>query len=446
MDMAGSTRGTGNRHRLRTLIACSGRLSGLAFICLLTLLPAHGSVELQTSEAAAMDLVMVMDISGSMGKDQRIERYREVLHWVGGLGRPEDRVGVLTFGNQYYVELELGAVKGFDPALLDRRLENKDKYTDLAAGLEHAYYLLKTTARKNVARWILLFSDGQISLPGGTEAEAKSKQYLRTVLMPAAKREGIRILVFIPDQVSSDWQFLQELAEGTGGDYFRGLPGSAFSLHTLQGGPAVQKTAKVPPPAKPAPVAKLPSTKKAMVTTMLPIGGGAVVLGLATFLVLHFHIRSRRQDQDLVSMLEEVQTVRELMDKQMEERRAHRRIGEKDPNNPVTSLRFFSLLDEEKTLHDGLVLDVSMGGLCMLSSQELAADSTIQLFVQPLIPSGHEDEVTLGGEYRLLRIVRWVKRHDETKALYGIEYLEVSMEEVRNRRGIQQIIDEYEKR
>lgn len=127
------------------------------------------------------------------------------------------------------------------------------------------------------------------------------------------------------------------------------------------------------------------------------------------------------------------------------ERRKHQRVGHKDSRNPVAASRFFLLSDPRKTLQIGQVLDMSPAGLSLLTDQNVPVGSTIQLLVEPPRPEGAEGEVTLGGAYRLLAEVRWVAAQDPDVYVHGLTLLEVSTAETRNRRGLEKIMEAYER-
>jgi hypothetical protein len=194
-------------------------LSGILGFLLFTVSPLSAA----RAEDSPIDMILVLDVSGSMGKVDRSEPYKKVLDWVEHVGKSEDRIGVLAFGSQNQTAVPLTGFDRFDPAGAVNPTKKLDKYTNLAAGLENAYYLLKTESRKGAKRAVLLFSDGRVDLPSA-DATAMSEAYIRDVLVPAMKRESIKLFAFTPEEISADFPFLQELVEGTEGGYFRGMP------------------------------------------------------------------------------------------------------------------------------------------------------------------------------------------------------------------------------
>ena len=68
------------------------------------------------------------------------------------MGRPQDRIGVLAFGSKHQVAQPLTDFENFNPKGAVKQTTKLDKYTNLAAGLENAYYLLKTEGREAARR------------------------------------------------------------------------------------------------------------------------------------------------------------------------------------------------------------------------------------------------------------------------------------------------------
>ncbi len=232
------------------------------------------------------------------------------------------------------MEHEIKSFDNFEPNAVGKRIKKLDKYTNLAAGLERAYYLLKSSARPDTNRAVLLFSDGRIDLPGGKKAEIASEQYLRNVLVPAMKKQKIGVFAFIPEELSADYPFLQELAENTGGGYFRGLPKDAtdFRAQILTiltketRTKPTKREAKVsiePKKPKTAPADSIKTdngsqkttemTKTVFMTVLLIIAGGLALIAATLFFVVYPIRRSRRQARELASILDDVRVLRKDM-------------------------------------------------------------------------------------------------------------------------------------
>jgi len=127
------------------------------------------------------------------------------------------------------------------------------------------------------------------------------------------------------------------------------------------------------------------------------------------------------------------------------DRRKHPRVGAKNPDKPVTSARFYLLSDARKSILEAPVLDVSLGGLSLMTQLEIPVGATLQLLVEPYRAPGVES--TMGGAYRLLAEVRWgSSRKEQEIFILGLMFLPVSIAESRNRKGLQRIMDSYQER
>jgi len=117
-------------------------------------------------------------------------------------------------------------------------------------------------------------------------------------------------------------------------------------------------------------------------------------------------------------------------------RRRYRRVGNKTGSHPLTHVRYSLLSDARNLQHEAPVLDMSNGGLCLLTDSEINRGLTVQLLLDPL-----EDE---GAAYRILAVVRWTAPGGSHGVLHGLEFLPVSIAEARNRRGVRGIMESWE--
>ena len=82
---------------------------------------------------------------------------------------------------------------------------------------------------------------------------------------------------------------------------------------------------------------------------------------------------------------------------------------------------------------------MSPGGLSLLTEQELPVGSVLELRVEP---PGAAGERRLGGACRLLATVRWsAQGGGHGDYLHGVEFVDISMAEARNRKGIERIME-----
>ena len=273
---------------------------------------------------ARFDAVLVLDLSGSMLRGKGKAHFQQVLRWLVKNGGNKDRLGIVTFGVEAKVEEKLAAISAFHPDLFAGRFKGRARHTNVAAGLEQAYYMLKEGGRPGVARWIILISDGKVSIPGGPQAIARSERYLLGGLSAAMKKAGVRLFAVIPRGYTADFPLLQELTTKNDGDYFRGLPQSIGALHPKASAAPLPAAPKAPAPAPretpkaaPAPEAAPTPTPATGSKSHQQTETGQVFLVVALVLMLGLLvvvvIRRRRaagDPRELHSLAQEVQVLR----------------------------------------------------------------------------------------------------------------------------------------
>jgi hypothetical protein len=150
-------------------------------------------------------------------------------------------------------------------------LKHRERFTDVAAGLENAYYQLKTASRPNREKVILLYSDAEIDIPGGEWASHNAMRYLIERLNPALTESRIRLMAIVPDGLKANFQLLHELSSSTGGMYYRGVPADANAVR------AELTAARAPAEAAPGTPTPLPDPSKALSVPPAPLPAAAPV-------------------------------------------------------------------------------------------------------------------------------------------------------------------------
>ena len=284
------------------------------------------------------DVATVLDLSGSMNTSEGADRFEALFNWVGAAVIPGDRVSVVAMGTGAHEISPLTAV-GDSFVVPDNVPRKREKYTNLAAGLENAYYQLQASSDIGRERVILLYSDAKIDMPGGEWDSRNSMRYLLDSLIPSLKAARIRVVAVVPEGLDADFQLLHELSGSTGGAYYRGLPASTAALFpekrespvsekiVAQAAPAVatpapQETASVSVPASPEQAASVQTQVVERVVHEGPAGWmivlfavfGVVLLGVVGVMVVMF--RAARTDPEsedtLVRMLDDVHALKEL--------------------------------------------------------------------------------------------------------------------------------------
>lgn len=182
----------------------------------------------RTAEASAKkaDVMAVLDLSGSM-RSGGAGRYEALFAWLQAFTEAGDRIGVVAMGTGARLVAPLTERDEISFQALEEELRNREKFTDLAAGMEAAYYQLKTASSPDAKRIILLYSDARIDMPKGEWDLRNSVRYLLERLKPSLKADGVQVLAVVPDGLDADFQLLHELSFDTGGMYYRGLPPEA---------------------------------------------------------------------------------------------------------------------------------------------------------------------------------------------------------------------------
>ncbi|MBN2718046.1 MAG: VWA domain-containing protein [Deltaproteobacteria bacterium] len=298
---------------------------------------------------ALTDIMIVLDLSGSMGAEENDDRFDAFFSWITAFSTPKDRVGIVAMGNGSKLLAPLTEWENFRFADYRKKLRQRAKYTDVAAGLENAYYELKNNTRENSSRLIILFSDAQIDMPKGMWDMENSLRYLHDSLVPSMKQEHIQLLAVVPDGLKANFQLLQELTSATNGAYFRGVPGDAVAIRqqfftraktVSKGNPSTgvkSPTATSPEPLDPLPkpsvkiakTAPLPHSTQGTSATPVVSGhnppsfvtefmvlGAILLLGFAivlTAIVILFKRTAGSKDaqaDELVDMLHELQSLK----------------------------------------------------------------------------------------------------------------------------------------
>lgn len=179
----------------------------------------------QGLSGGGLDVVMVLDHSGSMKRNdpQRL-MIRAARDFVGRLGS-RDAVGVVVFGGQARAVYPLASlvIEGKRESILAEidRIRYDDPHTNMSAGIERGMYEIKQHGRTE-ARPILIFITDGIMDTGSKAKDAEMREWLRTRLLPEARQRGISIFS-IAFTEEADYPLIQEMASVTGGGYYRAI-------------------------------------------------------------------------------------------------------------------------------------------------------------------------------------------------------------------------------
>ena len=231
-------RGLGHVHRSRagTLLAA---LRWLAVASLLVALAQPRFSTTQTEvKATGVDIVVAMDLSGSMESEDferrgerinRLQMAKEVLESFI-LKRPGDRIGLVAFSGKAYIASPLTLDHEFLLENVDHlRLHMVEEGTAIGAGLATAVNRLRDLKAKS--KIVILMTDGQNNVnevAPMTAAEAAKALKVKVYTIGVGTRGEAPMPVMMFGQkvyqnihVDIDEPTLQKIADLTGGKYYR---------------------------------------------------------------------------------------------------------------------------------------------------------------------------------------------------------------------------------
>jgi Mg-chelatase subunit ChlD len=204
----------------------SSTLAAIAAALISQAFPAVAAPALTNAEATtAMDLVVVLDNSGSMKKNDPQSLMRQTVAAFAERLESNARLALVIFDQSARVPLSLTEARSTAFARNVRtalaQVDYRGQLTDIPLGLERALYELKTNGRPDAQRLVVLLTDGAVALGDSAKNLARGR-WLREELVSQARRLGAQIFG-IAFTEAADFQLMQALAESTGGDYFRVL-------------------------------------------------------------------------------------------------------------------------------------------------------------------------------------------------------------------------------
>ena len=182
------------------------------------------TVDPSTYQRLPMDLVVVVDHSGSMASDGRLDKVKAGLHTMIDHLQDTDRLAIVEFDDRVDIDAPLGALDR--PALhaIVDRLEPRGA-TDLFDGLAAGFQLLGDAPASERQNRVIFLSDGNATAGDVSQAH---------ILAMAASRVKLGIgLTTIGVGNDFDVQLMRGLAEqGAGNFYFLEDPAAATEVFT----------------------------------------------------------------------------------------------------------------------------------------------------------------------------------------------------------------------
>ena len=172
--------------------------------------------------AASRDLILVLDNSGSMKKNDPEfltgVAVRKFLQDIDG----DNRIAILIFDQSVRLLMPLTTLTEISRENFLRHLDEIDfqgLHTDSPAAIERAIYELKVHGRREADRSIVFMTDGIVDT-GNEVMDAEKAGWLRNDLAAEAADLGIRIFG-IAFTEEADFMLIQSLSQRTAGEYFR---------------------------------------------------------------------------------------------------------------------------------------------------------------------------------------------------------------------------------
>ena len=184
--------------------------------------------QLQMMNVDVVDIILVIDISSSMlaedFKPNRLEAVKEAaLNFIAN--RPEDRIGLLVFAGETFIQCPLTTDKQVLSSLLkDIRIAEKE-YDGTAIGMAIANATNRLRDSKAKSKVMILLSDGSNNageLDPITAADLANQFDIKIYTIGAATDQSLTYIPGVGRMINEiDEETLIEIAKETGGKYFR---------------------------------------------------------------------------------------------------------------------------------------------------------------------------------------------------------------------------------
>lgn len=194
-------------------------------LALLVILWTNASASLAAPAPRALDVVMALDNSGSMRKNDKDALMSKAVAAFAGRLPADAQLGIVIFDQSVRVPQGLTNVGTPDfsarVAQSLRGIDYRGQWTDIPGAVERALYELRTHGRPGALQILILFTDGVVET-GNSTKDAERTRWLQESLAAEARERGVR-LFGVAFTEGADFQLMQSLAQATGGEHYRVL-------------------------------------------------------------------------------------------------------------------------------------------------------------------------------------------------------------------------------
>tara|TARA_B110000967_G_scaffold209698_1_gene267138 strand:+ start:1010 stop:2008 length:999 start_codon:yes stop_codon:yes gene_type:complete len=211
------------------------RMFALALVVLALARPQTVDVSSKTKTTRGIDIVMAIDVSASMlAKDLKPNRLEALKNVAGDFinGRPNDRIGLVEYAGESYTKTPITSDKGIVLQSLKSIKYNTVITGGTAIGMGLATAVNRIKDSKAKSKIIILLTDG-VNNAGFIDPQTASELAVEYAIKTYTIGLGTNGMALSPIailngafqygkiQVEIDEELLKEIAEVTGGKYFR---------------------------------------------------------------------------------------------------------------------------------------------------------------------------------------------------------------------------------
>lgn len=285
------------------------RILAASLIACLSLVASTGVAadDVAAGSPPVLDVVLLLDNSGSMKKNDPQRLTPEVVSAFAGRMPPAARLAIVVFDERVRTVLPFMAAATEDFGARVRAalevLGYAGKRTELPSAVERALYMLREEGRPGAQRVIVFMTDGIVDV-GNEARSAEQARWLRESLATEARQ--LRIPIFgIALSDEADFQLIQSVAQTTGGAYYRVLTAGQVPGVFEQVSARLAELARPPEPPREAVEAAPPPPIVVTVPVPAPpaerdrvpwVFAGAALLVMAAVAVVALRARGVRRE------------------------------------------------------------------------------------------------------------------------------------------------------